>query len=150
MDQDSNALPANFNPEPATGDVGSAYEVQPVRGGCMCAAISSVCPAGSHMGNGCQWADSPAPLGYGLIARRAMSATSSCSPQARKGSDSYYGHVAIVEKINDDSSIVTSESGASLNGGSIPARSRTWVISVYSLLGFPTDDRALFLVRGML
>ena len=35
-----------------------------------------------------------------------MSAISSCSPQA-----------AIVEKINDDGSIVTSESGASLNGG---------------------------------
>ena len=35
----------------------------------------------------------------------------------QEGSDSYYGHVAIVEKINDDGSIVTAESGASLNGG---------------------------------
>lgn len=69
----------------------------------------------------------------------------------QEGSDSYYGHVAIVEKINDDGSIVTSESGASLNGGTY-SRTLTNVgdFPVYSLLSFPTDDRAPFLVRGML
>ena len=32
------------------------------------------------------------------------------------GADGYYGHVAIVEQINPDGSIVTSECGASMNG----------------------------------
>ena len=79
MDQDSSALPANFNPNHATGDVGNAYE------------FSQCTPR--HVGD--------------IIVFAA----------GQEGSDSYYGHVAIVEKINDDGSIVTSESGASLNGG---------------------------------
>ena len=34
----------------------------------------------------------------------------------QEGADSVYGHVAIVEKINADGSVVTSESGAVMNG----------------------------------
>ena len=88
MDQDSSALPANFNPNHATGDVG-----------------------------GCQWADSARALGYWVDNTPRHVGDIIVFAAGQEGSDSYYGHVAIVEKINDDGSIVTSESGASLNGG---------------------------------
>lgn len=84
MDQDSSALPANFNPNHATGDVGNAYEFSQCTWWVYVRRHQLGLPAGSHMGNGCQWADSAAPWAIGLITRRAMSATSSCSPQARK------------------------------------------------------------------
>ena len=71
MDQDSSALPANFNPNHA-------------RGGCMCAAISSVCLQAPTWATAASGPIRPAPWAIGLITRRAMSATSSCSPQARK------------------------------------------------------------------
>ena len=70
----------------------------------MCAAISSVCLQAPTWAT----AASGPPRHVGDIIVFAA---------GQEGSDSYYGHVAIVEKINDDGSIVTSESGASLNGG---------------------------------
>ena len=82
MDQDSSALPANFNPNHATGDVGNAYEFSQCTWWVYVRRHQLGLPAGSHMGNGCQWADSARALGYWLITRRAMSAISSCSPQA--------------------------------------------------------------------
>ena len=64
MDQDSSALPANFNPNHATGDVGNAYEFSQCTWWVYVRRHQLGLPAGSHMGNGCQWADSARALGY--------------------------------------------------------------------------------------
>ena len=79
----------------------------------MCAAISSVCLQAPTWATVASGPIRPAPWAIGLITRRDIIVFAA----GQEGSDSYYGHVAIVEKINDDGSIVTSESGASLNGG---------------------------------
>ena len=117
MDQDSSALPANFNPNHATGDVGNAYEFSQCTWWVHVRRHQLGLPAGSHMGNGCQWADSARALGYWVDNTPRHVGDIIVFAAGQEGSDSYYGHVAIVEKINDDGSIVTSESGASLNGG---------------------------------
>ena len=117
MDQDSSALPANFNPNHATGDVGNAYEFSQFTWWVYVRRHQLGLPAGSHMGNGCQWADSARALGYWVDNTPRHVGDIIVFAAGQEGSDSYYGHVAIVEKINDDGSIVTSESGASLNGG---------------------------------
>lgn len=117
MDQDSSALPANFNPNHATGDVGNAYEFSQCTWWVYVRRHQLGLPAGSHMGNGCQWADSARALGYWVDNTPRHVGDIIVFAAGQEGSDSYYGHVAIVEKINDDGSIVTSESGASLNGG---------------------------------
>ena len=117
MDQDSSALPANFNPNHATGDVGNAYEFSQCTWWVYVRRHQLGLPAGSHMGNGCQWAYSARALGYWVDNTPRHVGDIIVFAAGQEGSDSYYGHVAIVEKINDDGSIVTSESGASLNGG---------------------------------
>ena len=117
MDQDSSTLPANFNPNHATGDVGNAYEFSQCTWWVYVRRHQLGLPAGSHMGNGCQWADSARALGYWVDNTPRHVGDIIVFAAGQEGSDSYYGHVAIVEKINDDGSIVTSESGASLNGG---------------------------------
>lgn len=84
MDQDSSALPANFNPNHATGDVGNAYEFSQCTWWVYVRRHQLGLPAGSHMATVASGPIRPAPWAIGLITRRAMSAISSCSPQARK------------------------------------------------------------------
>ena len=70
-------------------------------------------PVDSHMGNGGFWGDSARRLGYQYGKDPRLGAAMSMAPGVL-GSDGYYGHVAIVEQINQDGSIMISESGASL------------------------------------
>ena len=49
MDQDSSALPANFNPNHATGDVGNAYEFSQCTWWVYVRRHQLGLPAGSHM-----------------------------------------------------------------------------------------------------
>ena len=84
MDQDSSALPANFNPNHATGDVGNAYEFSQCTWWVYVRRHQLVCLQAPTWATVASGPIRPAPWAIGLITRRAMSAISSCSPQARK------------------------------------------------------------------
>ena len=81
----------------------------------MCAATSSDFPAGSYMGNGNQWADSARRLGY-WVDSTPRQGDVMVFQSGQAGSSLIYGHVAIVEQVNEDGSIVTSEWRAAYNG----------------------------------
>ncbi|MDU6641352.1 MAG: CHAP domain-containing protein, partial [Alloscardovia omnicolens] len=72
-------------------------------------------PVGSYFGNGGQWANSARALGYSVDNTPQVGDVMVFLP-GQEGADPVYGHVAIVEKINADGSVVTSESGAVMNG----------------------------------
>lgn len=116
MDQDSESLPAGFDSEHATGDSGNAYEFSQCTWWAYVRRHQLGLPAGSHFGNGCQWAASAKALGYWVDNTPRHVGDIIVFAAGQEGSDSYYGHVAIVEKINDDGSIVTSECGSVMNG----------------------------------
>ncbi|RBP97396.1 CHAP domain-containing protein [Bifidobacterium aemilianum] len=116
MDSDRDLLPQSFNPNHPTGDSGNAYEFSECTWWAYMRRQQLGLPVGSHMGNGNMWANSARALGFWVdnTPRHVGDVIAFASGQA--GSDAVYGHVAIVEKINEDGSIVTSESGASLAG----------------------------------
>lgn len=116
MDEDANLLPAGFDPNHATGDVGNAYDFSQCTWWVYLRRHELGLPVGSHMGNGNMWANSARALGYWVDNTPRHVGDIMVFRAGQEGSDSSYGHVAIVEKINPDGSIVTSESGASLNG----------------------------------
>ncbi|RBP98917.1 lytic transglycosylase domain-containing protein [Bifidobacterium xylocopae] len=70
-------------------------------------------PVDAHLGNGGEWGASARRLGYKTGDNPQPGDVISFSPGVL-GSDSYYGHVAVVEQVNSDGSIIISESGASL------------------------------------
>ena len=116
MDQDQGSLPAGFNPNHATGDTGNAYEFSQCTWWAYTRRLQLGLPVGSYFGNGCQWANSARALGYWVDNTPRHVGDIIVFAAGQEGSDSTYGHVAIVEKINADGSIVTSECGASMNG----------------------------------
>jgi surface antigen len=70
------------------------------------------------MGDGAMWADTARSLGY-WVDNNPHIGDVMVFQRGQEGASSTYGHVAIVEKVNTDGSVTTSESGASLNGGTI-------------------------------
>ena len=67
-------------------------------------------PVDAHMGNGAQWNDTAARLGY-KVGRKPKPGDVMCFEAGVHGSDGYYGHVAVVEQVNSDGSILISQSG---------------------------------------
>lgn len=117
MDSDEKSLPEGFNSNHATGDVGNAYAFSECTWWAYLRRKQLGLPVGSHFGNGAQWADSAKALGYWVDNTPRHVGDIVVFEAGQAGADSTYGHVAIVEKINSDGSIETSESGASYNGG---------------------------------
>ena len=116
MDQDSALLPSGFDPNHATGDIGNAYEFSQCTWWVYVRRHELGLPVGSHMGNGNMWANSARALGYWVDNTPRHVGDIMVFRAGQEGSDSSYGHVAIVEKINDDGSITTSECGSVMNG----------------------------------
>ena len=116
MDQDYNVLPAGFNPNHATGDSGNAYSFSQCTWWVYVRRHELGLPVGSYMGNGNMWANSARALGYWVDNTPRHVGDIMVFAAGQAGADGYYGHVAIVEQINPDGSIVTSECGASMNG----------------------------------
>ncbi|PLS29702.1 CHAP domain-containing protein [Bifidobacterium parmae] len=116
MDQDGSLLPAGFNPNHATGDIGNAYEFSQCTWWVYVRRHELGLPVGSHMGNGNMWANSARALGYWVDNTPRHVGDIMVFRAGQEGTDSTYGHVAIVEKINADGSIVTSECGSVMNG----------------------------------
>lgn len=110
MDADSASLPAGFNPNHESGDMGDTYPW----GQCTWYAYKRRAelglPTGSGFGNAQAWAASASAKGYWVdnTARHIGDVVVFAPGQAN--ADSYYGHVAVVEKINTDGSIEISES----------------------------------------
>lgn len=73
-------------------------------------------PVGSYLGNGGQWADSARKLGYWVDGTARHPGDIIVFHPGLYQSSAVYGHVAIVEKINADGSITTSECGSRYNG----------------------------------
>lgn len=108
--RDRDRSPDGFDPNHATGDTGNAYEFSQCTWWAYLRRHQLGLPVGSHLGNGNMWAESAKALGYWVdnTARHVGDVISFSAGQ--EGADGYYGHVAVVEKINPDGSIEISES----------------------------------------
>lgn len=111
MDQDADALPSGFDPNHATGENGgNAYPY----GQCTWYAyerrVQLGLPVGSYFGNGADWADSARTFGYWVDSTARHVGDVVVFRPGQMSADSYYGHVAVVEKVNGDGSVEVSES----------------------------------------
>ena len=62
--RDEASVPAGFDPDHADGDTGNAYEFSQCTWWAYVRRHQLGLPAGSHMGNGADWADTARRLGY--------------------------------------------------------------------------------------
>lgn len=99
----------------ATGDVGNAYEYSQCTWWAYVRRHQLGLPVGSYFGNGGQWWSSAMKLGYKVNHTPSVGAIVSYLP-GQNGSNPIYGHVAIVERVNANGSILTSNCGASMHG----------------------------------
>lgn len=67
-------------------------------------------PVATHMGNGADWANTGRRYGY-LVNNIPHVGAAMVFPRGAAGSDRMYGHVAIVERVNSDGSVLISEGG---------------------------------------
>lgn len=107
-------LPDGFNPNHATGDSGLAYEFSQCTWWAYTRRHQLGLPVGSYLGNGGQWATSARALGYWVDNTPQVGDIMVFAP-GQDGTDPLYGHVAIVESI-EDGKVITSECGAVMNG----------------------------------
>ena len=119
MDEDAGKLPKGFNPNHESGDVGNAYEFSQCTWWVYIRRHQLGLPVGSRMGDGAMWAYSASRLGYWVDNSARHKGDIMVFAPGQAGSSIVYGHVAIVEKINPDGSIETSECSAELNGRTI-------------------------------
>lgn len=126
LDQDYSKLPEGFDPNHSTGDSGNAYEFSQCTWWVYVRRHQLGLPAGSHMGNGAQWGATARSLGYWVDNTARHPGDIMVFAAGQDGSSSTCGHVAIIEQINPDGSVVTSECGAALQGKTF---SRTFTAS---------------------
>lgn len=119
MDDDAGKLPKGFNPNHESGDVGNAYEFSQCTWWVYIRRHQLGLPVGSRMGDGAMWAYSASRLGYWVDNSARHKGDIMVFAPGQAGSNIVYGHVAIVEKINPDGSIETSECSVELNGRTI-------------------------------
>ena len=116
VEKDAAYLPARFNPDHVTGDSGNTYPFSQCTWWVYLRRHQLGLPVGSHMGNGNMWAESARARGYWVDHTARHVGDILVFAASQFDSDAQYGHVAIVEKINPDGSVVTSESGAAYHG----------------------------------
>ena len=122
LDADANVAPANFNPNHPTGDTGLAYPFSQCTWWAYTRRHQLGLPVGSYFGNGAQWADSAQRLGYWVDDTPRNNGDIMVFRRGQEGASSAYGHVAIVERINQDGSVTTSESGKTYHGKTFSRR----------------------------
>lgn len=111
--RDAGSVPEGFNPDHSTGDNGNSYPYGQCTWWAYQRRTQLGLPVGSRLGNGAQWADSAKKLGY-WVDGEPRQGDVAVFAAGQLGVDSSYGHVAVVEKVNDDGSIEISESN--ING----------------------------------
>lgn len=92
-----------------TGDFGNAYPWGQCTWWAYVRRHQLGLAAASHFGNGGQWAYTARVLGYTVTSKPGVGDAVVFAP-GQEGADGYYGHVAIVEHVNADGSILISES----------------------------------------
>ena len=136
VDKDSGLLPKDFNANHDSGDVGNAYEFSQCTWWVYVRRHQLGLPVGSNFGNGSMWANSARALGYWVDrAARHVGDIMVFQPH-QAGADARYGHVAIVEKINPDGSIETSESGESYHGRTFSRKFSAQQLSQYQFIHY--------------
>lgn len=130
--RDEGQTPDGFNPNHATGDTGNAYEFSQCTWWVYVRRHQLGLPAGSHMGNGADWANTARKLGY-WVDNTPRVGDAICFQRGQYDSDPTYGHVGIVENVGADGSITTSECGSAYNGKPF---SRTFTAEQASQLQF--------------
>lgn len=98
-----------------TGDSGNAYPFSQCTWWAYIRRHQLGLPVGSYFGNGGQWWSSAMRLGYQVNHTPSVGAIVSYLP-GQNGSNRLYGHVAIVERVNSNGTILTSNCGAVMNG----------------------------------
>lgn len=98
-----------------TGNVGNVYEYSQCTWWAYVRRSEMKLPVGSYMGNGQDWGNTGRRLGYLVNTTPHVGAAISFRA-GQNGSSAVYGHVAIVEQVLSDGSIVTSNCGKSMNG----------------------------------
>lgn len=136
MEADISNLPKGFNPNHDSGDKGNTYEFSQCTWWVYVRRHQLGLPVGSHMGDGRMWANSARALGYWVDRNARHPGDIMVFAPGQAGSDRYYGHVAIVEKVNSDGSIETSESGAKLHGGTFSRKFEASEISKYQFIHY--------------
>ena len=120
--EDSRFLtPQGFDGNHGTGDSGNAYEFSQCTWWAYVRRHELGLPAGSRMGNGADWADTASSLGY-WVDSTPRPGDVMVFPRGVAGSDSSYGHVAVVENVivyDGATYVVTSESGSVFNGRAV-------------------------------
>ncbi|KAB7789246.1 CHAP domain-containing protein [Bifidobacterium cebidarum] len=110
LDQDADVVPDGFNPNHDTGANGNTYPW----GQCTWYAYERRAqmglPTGSRFGNATTWASSASALGYWVDGTPRHVGDVVVFQPGQEGAAAYYGHVAVIEKINADGSIEVSES----------------------------------------
>lgn len=113
--RDRDSIPTGFNPNHPTQDTGSTYSYSQCTWWAYTRRHQLNLPVGSHYGNGHQWADTARQLGY-WVDNTPRIGDIMVFQRGQDGASPIYGHVAIVEQVNPDGSIDTSECGASRHG----------------------------------
>lgn len=113
--RDKGAYPDGFDPDHADGDTGNAYEFSQCTWWVYVRRHQLGLPAGSHMGNGKDWAASARRLGY-WVDSTPRQGDVMVFAAGQDGNSAVYGHVAVVEQVNADGSIDTSECGSAFQG----------------------------------
>ncbi|PST48900.1 CHAP domain-containing protein [Bifidobacterium callitrichos] len=113
--RDKGQYPTDLNPNHATGDYGNGYAFSQCTWWAYKRRHQLGLPAGTRMGNGRDWANSARKLGY-WVDRTPRQGDVMVFRAGQDGSSPVYGHVAIVENVNEDGSVDTSECGAAYAG----------------------------------
>lgn len=98
-----------------TGDSGNAYSFSQCTWWVYVRRHQLGLPVGSYFGNGWQWANSARALGYTVNHTPSVGAIM-VFQRGQLGASSMYGHVAIVERVNANGTVTTSECGSNLRG----------------------------------
>lgn len=130
---DKSIFPSGFDPNHDSGDSGNQYSFSQCTWWAYVRRHQLGLPVGSHLGDGAQWAASAKKLGYWVDSTPRHVGDVIVFQRGQYGSSTVYGHVAIVEQINDDGSIATSECGAALQGKTV---SRTFTADQAAQLQF--------------
>lgn len=136
VDKDAASLPKGFNANHDSGDTGNAYEFSQCTWWVYVRRHQLGLPVGSNFGNGSMWANSARAIGY-WVDRTARHVGDIIVFQPHQaGADARYGHVAIVEKINPDGSVETSESGESYRGRTFSRKFSAQQLSQYQFIHY--------------
>ncbi|KFJ07771.1 CHAP domain containing protein [Bifidobacterium thermophilum] len=98
----------------STGNVGNAYPARQCTWWAYIRRQQLGLPVGSYLGNGAQWASKARALGYLVNNTPHVGAAMVFAPGQRVTNwyaNAAYGHVAIVERVNSDGSVLISEGG---------------------------------------